>query len=194
MSHISVNYNLIFRNINRYKTQYCNYLKAIGKVDSCVSLRSALNIKNTKLQGAFDTLRNTPLESCEKNCLKTSECQAITYCIKCQTGQSDYRKCYLFSEMRSKISAVKHDDYQSTIYRNTIMENTEIHGQALLPRNTTLKLAHLGQCTEFIKNEPRAVAFTYKQVGSAKCQLYEWQDIIELNKKSRSSSSFVLHV
>ncbi|CAC5400113.1 unnamed protein product [Mytilus coruscus] len=194
MSHISVDYKLIFENIKRHKTQYCNDLKAIGKVDSCVSLSSALNIKKTKLQGQFDTIKNTPLESCEENCLKRSECQAITYCIKCKTDDSDYRKCNLFSEIISPISAVKHDDYQSTIYRNTIMENTAIHGQALQPRNATLKLAHLGQCTKFIKNEPKAVAFTYNQRGSTKCQLYEWQDIIELNHKSHSSSSFVLHV
>lgn len=194
MSKLNVDYNTIKSNINRFKSQYCNYMKAIGKVDSCVSLQSALNIKQTKLQNPFKTLENTFLDVCEVRCMETSACEAITYCTKCSSGQRDYRKCYMFSSVLKTVTAYDDTSYLTTIYRNTILQNTMIEGQNLLPGNATLKTANLGQCNTMLKNEPKGVAFTYSITGKTKCKIFAWNDIETLSNKSRTTTTVLLHV
>lgn len=194
MKTLNVNYNNINSNIKRYKSKYCNYMKAIGKVDSCVSLQSALNIKQTKLKNPFKTVPNTFLDSCEESCTKSPVCEAISYCINCGSGQSDYRKCYMFSSVLKQITAQNDASYITTIYRNTILQNTMIEGLQLLPGNTTLKSFNLGQCNTALKNEPKGVAFTYTLTGTNKCQIFAWNDIKHLSEKTRTSTTVLLDV
>lgn len=200
MKNLNVDYQKIYKNIEKYKYEYCLYLRDKGELDSCENLSPGIVLETTKLTGHYDSVAATFAE-CIEHCIGQIMCEAVRFCITCRRGSVGYNTCYMFrtSSRPIIITATTSPDWESIVF------DTKIRNQTLLTisdativgvergfGNQTDSISSLFACYNQCVNDAHCVAYSYCTCPekTVKCRLYSDGRISRLKKETGTTSYF----
>ncbi|KAK3103555.1 hypothetical protein FSP39_020136 [Pinctada imbricata] len=184
-----VDYHKIKNKIKQYKGQYCEFLRQLGEVNSCLQLHPGVMMKKTKLSVTTEKLL-LPKPDCEKKCFETQGCVAITYCVRCRPENFSYMTCYMYGARNKTIQGGIANDFETMIFTSKlnkykIFQNTAIIGNKRQLENGTLEHKDESECFKACTNDVHCIAFTFysKSAIIEKCHIYAEDGLLNMRSE-----------
>nr|KAG5709120.1 hypothetical protein BaRGS_028576 [Batillaria attramentaria] len=94
---LRIDYRKIKTMITATKRLYCKRLQSQGMVIDCSDYNSDLTLEKTKLGGTSKSYTGVKTFSdCIDLCYDLTKCDAVDFCTKCSSSDSDYRVCRVY--------------------------------------------------------------------------------------------------
>ncbi|CAG2212324.1 unnamed protein product [Mytilus edulis] len=80
-------------------SEYCKYLKKLGKLDFCDPLKPGLILRETRLAHHYKAVVSPSFSNCIDLCEEEINCLASTFCTKCKKNNHLYTTCFMYSKL-----------------------------------------------------------------------------------------------
>ena len=179
-----INYQNLYALVNKSKSEYCEYLKKQGLIDSCKPIESYTKFHKVKLG---NTQYNTIIgdeRSCIDSCIQDSKCIAIS--------QDGVDKCNMFQDGDHLLE--KGDKCVLVLF----IDRLNMNDGRLKLRNAVLNVqaradheSYDGEkCEEKCKEDIKCIVFSYRQTGK-RCKFYQQLAITEDSIKWNVDGSYL---
>lgn len=202
MRNLNVDHEHIANELGRTSSEYCKYLKRLGKLDSCDPLKPGMMLKNTRFFSHYKSIPSPSFSNCVDLCEEEIHCLAASFCISCK-----YRgnACYMFNisngyKRYAADTTVGKTRYAAMIFTYKIpfpqllhFRKTAVVGISRMSSNDSRLVHTADECFGFCIDDPYCDAFTFftSRDRISKCQIYSDKDISGLTTYKDSTTFFM---
>ncbi|KAK7500479.1 hypothetical protein BaRGS_00008386 [Batillaria attramentaria] len=196
MGSLGIDYRKIKTMITATKRLYCERLQSQGLVNDCSDYISGLTLEKTKLAGMYKPYTGVKTFSdCFDLCYNLAKCDAVDFCDKCSSSDSDYRVCRVYVA-RGITTSANDDKWAAVIRVPDLTTPVRLFGTTINGVKRALSsdspVTDIGSCSAECAADEFCVAFTLCKCPDMKRQCTLYSDIVySLTSASDSTLYFV---
>lgn len=202
MKGLDVDFSAIANNMKNFQFSYCNYLKSLGQVYSCVHVYPGIILDHTLTLGyPYISKKISVVDDCFDLCVEQTICVAASICSYCTVD----RICFLFNKSANFIVSKGIDlpnykddwNWTSVVFSEKIDYSLRFRDTAVIGISQSSKaiqsISKQIECHNECIKYAFCVAYTFCQCPSLSvhCELYGADTIIHLHPYVGKSTYFV---